>query len=108
MRLIREHAFHLLLRHPESVVGNLHIKILPVPVHPDPDLPITVHKLHSVIDRILHERLEDQLHARELHDILIRLDLISKTVLKPHVLDHQIVSHMFQLIPNGNNALPTA
>ena len=56
----------------------------------------------------LTERLEDQLHARELHDILIRLDLISKTVLKPHVLDHQIVSHMFQLIPNGNNALPTA
>ena len=44
----------------------------------------------------------------QIHHILIRLYGVGEFILIPHVLDHQVIAHMLQLIPDRDDTFSFA
>ena len=61
-----------------------------------------------MIDGIFHQRLEDKLETGQVKDLILCLHGISKLIFIAHVLNHKVVSHMLQLIPDSYDALSPA
>ncbi|MPN45681.1 hypothetical protein SDC9_193250 [bioreactor metagenome] len=74
----------------------------------DGDFSVAVHEVHAVIDRVFCQRLHDEFDDGEIFDLLIHHNLVGEFVFVAHLLNRQIVLHMLQLIPHGDDILAAA
>ena len=108
MGRIRKEPGHLFLCHAQAIIRHLQVQILSLFPGAYKDFPVAIHKLHAMVDGIFHQRLKHQFQAGKFQYLILRLYGITEPVFKPHMLDHKIVSHMFQFIFHCNNALSAA
>ncbi|MNC44857.1 hypothetical protein D3C75_937810 [compost metagenome] len=69
-------------------------------------MPGTPPLLDAVIDRILHNRLQQQLEHVQLVKLRLHFNAVGQLAAVPDLLDFQVTYHMFKLIGQRNKIAP--
>jgi len=93
-----EKALHHILGHAQAVIGHRDGERSIRDPGPDLDQPVPVHKIHGVVDGVLHDGLDHQLDGGEIFRLSGAVDPITELILVAHLLNQEIVAHMLQLI----------
>ena len=96
----------LLPGHAKAVIlhGKNHASVLFPSRHRD--LPAVFHAVHTVIDGIFQNRLQDQLHRAAVFDGRINVVFHRKCILIPDLLDIHVASGVLQFIPHRDHRTP--
>ena len=97
--------FQSLLIHAHTIIYDINYHILTFHISMDFKKSFTVLILQSMIDRILHDRLQYKTNDRNMGNTRFHLYLKLQLILITHFLDGKITSHIFNFLPDRNELI---